>query len=282
MPTATATLTAEDTESLTSSVINLKSEAVPGQVAESSTAATLRSLYHRAAKAFLQRDIPLTYSLLTSAFALIQPPLYGGEDECALYRRKWDILRITLETTTYASPPPSEDPKTFPVALRANQLLSPQSLVTSLLSRSLILFTPSNPPTKPSHFFLPHQILVTLILAGLRLNCPEVGRAMVEDWLARRPPDSLATDEGRLGYTKIVELYCLHILPQMEEWDCAQDFLQYERELPESMRQVRFAVSACSTMRCAGYPIRTQYPYCIVFSTSVPCLKKRADAELRP
>ena len=61
---------------------------------------------------------------------------------------------------------------------------------------------------------------------------------MIEDWLARKNPEILSSGEGRLGYIKILELYCLHILPRLEEWDFAQDFLQYERELDAEMRQV--------------------------------------------
>ena len=236
MPTATTTITTEGMGSSSASVISLKSEAHQPQAAESSTAATLRSLYPRAAKAFLQRDIALTHTLLTSAFQLIQPPSYAGEDEFAAHRRKWDILRITLETTVYASPLPAEDPSAFPQALRANQVLSPQELVTSLLARSLELFTPA--PNAPSHYFLPHQILVTLVLASLRLGCPEVGKDMIEEWLTRLLPESLSSDEARLGYIKVIELYCLHILTRMEQWEYAEDFLQYERQLDDSMKQV--------------------------------------------
>lgn len=241
MPTATTTILTEDMGSSSTPVISLKSEALQPQTAESSTAATLRSLYPRAAKAFLQRDIALTHTLLTSAFGLLQPPLYAGEDEFTAHRRKWDILRITLETTVYASPPPADDLNAFPQALRANQVLSPQSLVSSLLARSLELFTPS--PNKPSPYFLPHQILVTLILASLRLGCPDVGRSMIEEWLARCAPEPFTSDEARLGYIKIMELYCLHILPRMEEWEYAEDFLRYEGQLDESMRQVSTATS---------------------------------------
>ena len=155
-----------------------------------------------------------------------------------MHRRKWDILRITLETTVYASPPPADDPRGLPQVLRANQMLSPQSLVSSLLARSLELFTPT--PNKPSPYFLPHQILVTLILASLRLGCPEVGKSMIEEWLTRCVSETFPSNDVRLGYIKIMDLYCLHILPRMEEWEYAEDFLRYERLLDESMRQVSY------------------------------------------
>ncbi|KAI0091266.1 hypothetical protein BDY19DRAFT_991834 [Irpex rosettiformis] len=218
---------------LTSSVLSLNSKQVP--TAESSTVATLRSLYSRAAKAFLHRDFSLTYSLLTSAFSIITPPIYSPDDEIATFRRKWDILRITVETTVYSSPPPSDGEDVFPSALRANQLLSPQSLVTTLHARSLQLFTPSSPPQKPLSVFVPHQVLTTLILSSIKLESYDIGRGIIEDWLARRTQDS--SKDGYLGYSKVIELYCLHVLPKLEEWEYAQDFLEYERELKDSTRE---------------------------------------------
>ena len=44
--------------------------------------------------------------------------------------------------------------------------------------------------------------------------------------------------EEREGYAKVLELYCLHILPRLEDWDYAEDFLQYERELAPDTRKV--------------------------------------------
>ncbi|KAF7791748.1 hypothetical protein EIP86_002772 [Pleurotus ostreatoroseus] len=266
MPTATTTFTSEDVGMLSTSVISLKSSS---PAAESSAAATLRSLYPRAAKAFLQRDIGLTYSLITSAFTSLTSPLYSAEDELTPYRRKWDILRITLETTVYASPPAQQDPTTFPAALRANQMLSSQSLVASLYEQSLNLFTPTNPPTKPSPFFLPHQILVTLVLASIKLGCPIVGKNMIEDWLARKNPEILSSGEGRLGYIKILELYCLHILPRLEEWDFAQDFLQYERELDAEMRQTMIGtIRKMHDQAIAGLQAKNTIPAVPVSSAS--------------
>lgn len=204
--------------------------------AESSTAATLRSLYPRAANAFLHRDFALTHTLLTSAFALVAPPAHSPEDEIAASRRKWDILRITVETTVYSSPHNVEGTDAFPAALRETQSLSPQSLVESFHSRSLHLFTPSNPPQKPSSSFLPHQILHALVFSSLKLGCHDVGRRMIEDWLARRPQALSA--EGRSGYTKVLNLYILEVLPRLDEWEYAQDFLQYEGELDAEVRRV--------------------------------------------
>lgn len=222
----TATMTTQDTIQHSSSVIPLKSAATSSM---SSTATTLRSLYPRAAKAFLLRDVTLTHSLLLSAFGLLHPPISFAEDALVPHRRKWDILRITFETTLYVSPSTSDDPEALPASLRANQMLSPQSLVTQLHARSLLLFTPSAPLQKPNATFLPPQVLMTLVLASLKTGCPEIGRQMIEDWLSKRNPASSYQDLD--GYTKIIELYTLQVLPALEEWDYASEFLQYEPEL---------------------------------------------------
>ncbi|OCH93038.1 hypothetical protein OBBRIDRAFT_817981 [Obba rivulosa] len=230
MPTAVSTTTSSP-----ATVIALKGAPATGAATSKSAACTLRSLYPRAAKAFLQRNVALTYSLLTAAFAVIHPPAGTGPDPGASQRTKWDILRITFEITLYASPPPAHDPDELPAPLRANLMLSPEPFIATIYSRSLHLFTPSTPPQKPSSAFLPAQILVTLVLASLKLECTEVGRNIIEDWLAKRGQEETA--DAPDGYAKVLELYCLHVLPRLEQWDYAEDFMQYERDLLPEVRQ---------------------------------------------
>ncbi|KAH7930167.1 hypothetical protein BV22DRAFT_1028675 [Leucogyrophana mollusca] len=229
MPTATATTTATTVGEMSGhSVLPLKAGLAPPESAVSTPIdATLRSLYNRAARAFLHREVLFAFTLMNSAFSMLHPPTTLALDSLESHRRKWDILRITLETTVYSSPP---DLEKLPSTLRANMLLSPQSLITSLHTRSLTLFTPSPPLSQPNSAFLPHQVLVTLAASSLKVDCPEVGRGMIEEWLSKRgqydvPPDPEA-------YQKVLELYCLHILPRLGEWDYVNEFLQYESELP--------------------------------------------------
>ncbi|EMD33985.1 hypothetical protein CERSUDRAFT_159355 [Gelatoporia subvermispora B] len=230
MPTAVTTATTSP-----ATVIALKGTQATSAATSKSATCTLRSLYPRAAKAFLQRNVALTHSLLSSAFALLHPPASAAPDPLAPQRTKWDILRITFEITLYASPPPSQNPEELPVPLRANLMLSPEPFIATIYSRSLQLFTPSAPPQKPSSAFLPAQILVTLVLASLKLECTEVGRNMIEDWLAKHGQEE--TLDAPDGYAKVLELYCLHVLPRLEQWEYAEDFLQYERDLPPEVRQ---------------------------------------------
>ncbi|KAF8529863.1 hypothetical protein JB92DRAFT_2860120 [Gautieria morchelliformis] len=235
MPTSTETLTVPAAPKVSKLPVSAKQSA-----SSNSAVATLRSLYPRAARAFLQRDVTLTYSLLLSAFSNLQPPVSSSSlDILSSHRRKWDILRITLETTLCASAPHQE---TLPPPLHLVLQLSPPSLISMMHVRSLQLFTPAN-RGKPNAEFLPSQILVTLVLASIKLGCAQVGREMIEDWLSLRNHsgaennrDQKRAKDDAEGYEKVLETYCLHVLPRLEDWEYAREFLRYECELPQDRR----------------------------------------------
>ena len=60
---------------------------------------------------------------------------------------------------------------------------------------------------------------------------------MVEEWLARREPSVIPGVEDE-SYAKVLDVYCLHLLPRLGEWDLAVEFIGYETELPQERRQV--------------------------------------------
>jgi hypothetical protein len=238
MPTTTLTMspTLPSAPFIPVKLSTSKSKSPPSPPAQprQNTVATLRPLYARAARAFLHRDIVLTHSLLSSAFALISPPLTPASDSLTEHRRKWDVLRITLEVTVYTAPP--ADAATIPAALRSNALLSAAALLASLHARSLRLFSPADSPAS-NPAFLPAQVLVTLALSSAKIGCPAAGRGIIEEWLACRTPITAATGED--GYEKVLEVYILNILPALGEWAYAKQFLGYETELPVQSREVR-------------------------------------------
>ncbi|KAK2465801.1 hypothetical protein APHAL10511_002345 [Amanita phalloides] len=204
------------------------------------TTATLRSLYGRATRAFLHRDISLTHSLLQSAFSIIQAPS-TRPDALVEQRCKWDILRITFETIIYSSPPSKQS--TLPEDLKQVLLESPRVLLNLMYTRSLKLFTPPDgTPRRAVHSaaFLPPQVCITLVYSSIKLDCYDSAQSIIEEWLARRdplsPPDSVLSSEGD-KYEKVMELYCLHILPNLEQWDYAREFLDHETELAEVVRE---------------------------------------------
>lgn len=186
--------------------------------------------------------MPLTHTLLEAAFVILQPPPTSSPDIFVDDRRKWDILRITLESTVYASGPSQSEKAALPDSLRASLSETPHTLISKFYNRSLSLFTPTDSVTPtPNTVYLPPQVLATLVLASLKVECPDFGRSMVEDWLARRDPPPTSTDEAadhEDGYAKILDLYCLHVLPKLQQWDYAFEFLEYESELLPKTREV--------------------------------------------
>jgi hypothetical protein len=58
---------------------------------------------------------------------------------------------------------------------------------------------------------------------------------MIEDWLARR---GQADEEDTEGYEKVLEMYSLHVLPRLRQWEYAEEFLEYESELQPERREV--------------------------------------------
>ncbi|KAJ7502875.1 hypothetical protein B0H11DRAFT_1712242 [Mycena galericulata] len=196
-----------------------------------SSVATLQTLYHRAARAFLLREVALVDSLLESAFGLLPPPEGDSGDSLGPYRSKWDLLRITLETTVYAAPATAE----LPGSLRTLLGQPPHALITAAYHRSLALFTPRTEPQKAA--YIPSPVILTLVYSSLKLDAPDAGRAVLEDWLATRQY-SPAPDE-HTNYRKAVEAYCLYVLPKLEQWEYAREFLDYESELPSDAREVR-------------------------------------------
>lgn len=206
-----------------------------GELPVESPLPSLNKLYNRAARAFLHRDIPSTYSSIESAFHSLKPPSGSSFDTLSSQRKKWDVLRLTLVTTVYSAPP--SDAAMIPANLREDLLQSPQTLITIFYNRSLRLHTPSSRTLNAA--YLPQSVLSTLLLAGLKLGAPGVSRDIVEDWLAKRDPSSSnGDDDGMKMYQKVLDMYCLHILPRLEEWDYAKEFLEYESELPPDKRQV--------------------------------------------
>ncbi|KAG1825623.1 uncharacterized protein BJ212DRAFT_1443705 [Suillus subaureus] len=241
----------------------------------SSTEATLQSLYNRAARAFLHRDVTITFTLLSAAFALLPPPLAPLPDPLDVHRRKWDILRITLETTVFSSTPDIAD---LPQPLREFLLLSPQSFISTLYARSLALFTPSSLCRKPSSAFLPHQVLITLVASSIKIDCISVGREMTEDWLSKRGQYDFVPSTGE-PYYRVLELYCLHVLPRLGEREYVKEFLSYENELSsDKKRELHLALDAQHAHTLESIRRETPKPETTPSPTPIPPLRSLSPA----
>ncbi|KAJ3895624.1 hypothetical protein GG344DRAFT_30358, partial [Lentinula edodes] len=181
----------------------------------------LDKVYHRAARAFLNRNIALTHELLETGFKSLE-----GAGLNTTYLWKWEILRITFDTMLYTSPP-SSSASHIPFM---SEILSkpPQSFVEDMYTRSLKLFRQSENNATAA---LPAQVLSTLVYSSLKVDAPDIGRRMIEDWLASRGDTTDLSSSWTDGYAKILELYCLQVLPKLGQWEYAIEYLEYENEL---------------------------------------------------
>ncbi|SJL09847.1 uncharacterized protein ARMOST_13228 [Armillaria ostoyae] len=208
----------------------------PNKVSSSSSA-TLSALIDRAGRAFVNHDHHLSQSLVDSAFTLLPSPL-SLPDALDDHRKTWDIFRITLEAHVYASPPAAED---VPEHLKEVMLQSSHALMTRMYQRSLTLFTPASGSSKSvasaNVVYIPPSVLNTLVYASLKVNCPDVGRVIIEEWLAHRHGRLSSNHTHHDAYKKILAIYCLQILPALEQWDYAKEFLDYESELSPRSRE---------------------------------------------
>ncbi|KAH7876375.1 uncharacterized protein C8R40DRAFT_131073 [Lentinula edodes] len=262
MPVATSTMVNTSSSLVCSpsavDVIRNRSSAygTPSKGSKVKQSRALHKVYHRAARAFLNRNVALTHELLDTGFKSLE-----GAGLNTTYLWKWDILRITFDTMLYTSPP-SSSASHIPFM---NEILSkpPQSFVEDMYTRSLNLFQQSENNTTAA---LPAHVLSTLVYSSLKVDAPDIGRRMIEDWLASRgdttdlssswtststsltensmsdgydadgsingdSPVDVGLGKGSDSYAKILELYCLQVLPKLGQWEYAMEFLEYESEL---------------------------------------------------
>ncbi|KAJ3854182.1 hypothetical protein EV368DRAFT_80830 [Lentinula lateritia] len=262
MPVATATMVNSSSSLVRSpsavDVIKNRSLAhgTPSKGSKVKQSRALDKVYHRAARAFLNRNVALTHELLETGFKSLE-----GAGLNTTYLWKWDILRITFDTMRYTSPP-SSSASHIPFM---SEILSkpPQSFVEDMYTRSLNLFQQSENNATAA---LPAQVLSTLVYSSLKVDAPDIGRRMIEDWLASRgdttdlslswtststsltensmsdgydadgsvngdSPVDVGSVKGSDGYAQILELYCLQVLPKLGQWEYAMEFLEYESEL---------------------------------------------------
>ncbi|KAK9761451.1 hypothetical protein K7432_013639 [Basidiobolus ranarum] len=104
------------------------------------------------------------------------------------------------------------------------------------------------------------EVTISCVLLCLNKNMELQARDIIERWLSTLPDslidnlealrmqvesnqdnhDSSNTEISRLwlNYEKIVELYVLHVLPKMSEWDTARDFLLYNTVVSTSRKEI--------------------------------------------
>ncbi|KAF9572331.1 hypothetical protein BGW38_008535, partial [Lunasporangiospora selenospora] len=99
------------------------------------------------------------------------------------------------------------------------------------------------------------QVMVPFVLLCINQKLYKLGRQVTEAYLATIPEGMLIHLETAAGaqtpkdmegakhslmtnYERLVELYVVHVLAKLGEWDYAQQFLEFNTVLPESYKEV--------------------------------------------
>lgn len=96
---------------------------------------------------------------------------------------------------------------------------------------------------------LPLQSFRILLLQKSKRHA--LSKDAIETWLASRPDDyyysftNEKTSDALLNYERIIELYCLHVLPSLGDWNSARDFLEWNNVLGQEKLEVSFQFMAC-------------------------------------
>ncbi|KAF0415327.1 peroxin 26 [Gigaspora margarita] len=81
---------------------------------------------------------------------------------------------------------------------------------------------------------VPGEVIIACVLLCLNQKCYKIARSIIEDWMANI--DS-RNDSMLKPYEKIVELYILHVLPKMKDWNAANEFLSKNLIIDNNCKQ---------------------------------------------
>ncbi|KAG9293350.1 hypothetical protein G9A89_007596 [Geosiphon pyriformis] len=92
------------------------------------------------------------------------------------------------------------------------------------------------------------EVVVACVLLCLGQQFPDIARMIIETWLYSLPETALLQldiastnnikDDALLkNYEKIVELYVLHVLPKLKDWDYAKNFLRDNIRIDQSRKK---------------------------------------------
>ena len=83
--------------------------------------------------------------------------------------------------------------------------------------------------------YVPPQIILPVVASTLKFDVVALARDFTEDWLTKiRGRQFGRRDRGREDY----RVYSLRILGRLGAWEYAREFMRYEEELIEEVKQV--------------------------------------------
>ncbi|KAJ3194162.1 hypothetical protein HK101_003366 [Irineochytrium annulatum] len=91
---------------------------------------------------------------------------------------------------------------------------------------------------------MPDDVLIPCIICHIRRKEYQIARELVERRLACQSDEQfdqlISKSQPELSnYEKMVELYVLHVLPHLQEWESAKEFLNFNDVLDDKLKNVR-------------------------------------------
>ncbi|KAF8939658.1 hypothetical protein EDD21DRAFT_414374 [Dissophora ornata] len=226
----------------------------------SSPLAQILMLYHKATSAFLLRQLASAYSTCFEALELLVKTnqAYGLDQvtESLSARRSFFVLKQKLwilNVTIFGAmlSDRAEDEAATVSGGLGKRLMgsskkSPEKLVQDLWRRL-------NEDYGGLEGDVDGQVMVAFVMLCINQKLYTAAKQITEAYLATIPEDMMIHLETAAGaltsveratkdpliihYERLVELYAVHVLAKLREWDCARHFLEFNPVLSESSKK---------------------------------------------
>ncbi|CAG8503892.1 14250_t:CDS:2 [Acaulospora morrowiae] len=198
------------------------------------TLQTLTSLYKETTQAFLLRNYDSAYSLCMSSISKLAefPPVTVSPSTKIIQIKIW-CLYINLIAALLAEKPPiaTKDHEIKRLLERPSEKIC-EEVYTKIVTTGF-----NNEDGE-----IPGEIIIACTLLCLHQNCPKFACQVIEDWYCSLPKSTIVhlnQDDSMLKcYEKVVQLYVLHVLPKLKEWDKASSFLAVDQIIDKEHKKV--------------------------------------------
>ncbi|KAG0324613.1 hypothetical protein BGZ99_001618 [Dissophora globulifera] len=216
------------------------------------------TLYHKSTSTFLLRQLAVAYSTSLEALDLLARTnkAFGLDQATAslathrsffVLKQKLWILNITIfgAMLTDRAEGEAADANGVQKRLTGSSKEQPEKLVKDLWRRLLKDY-------ESVEGDIDGQVMVAFVLLCINQKLYTVARQGTESYLATIPDgmlihletaagalqsvDRVAKDPLMTNYERLVELYAVHVLAKLKEWDYARQFLEFNTVLSESSK----------------------------------------------
>lgn len=199
----------------------------------------IRNSYNKATQSFLLREYDTTWTHVTTALDQLREFDISVVDG-VLMRKAW-VLFVSLVGAVLSQ---RQQGKRVKLAngrgsLGAYTAQGPEQVMKSLWSTCVDAYGGVEGHVDGS-------VVVANILVELNVHQVELARSVVEGWLGTLSEFVLTfleehsgdDDEISMAYERVVELYILHVLPKLGEYEYAREFLNFNSILTEDKKRI--------------------------------------------